>query len=72
MPRDGETVHEAAERVARNSYGKLVAFLAARTRDVAGATRRSAVSCNSAAPSSRGHLRIDGHRGGGARCGHRY
>jgi RNA polymerase sigma-70 factor, ECF subfamily len=27
----------AAERVARQSYGKLVAFLAARTRDVAGA-----------------------------------
>jgi len=28
---------EAAERVARDSYGRLVAFLAARTRDVAGA-----------------------------------
>jgi len=28
---------DAAERVARRSYGKLVAFLAARTRDVAGA-----------------------------------
>src|ERR1700752_1014210 len=28
---------EAAEAVARRSYGKLVAFLAARTRDVAGA-----------------------------------
>ena len=27
----------AAEKVARESYGKLVAFLAARTRDVAGA-----------------------------------
>ena len=27
----------AAERVARESYGRLVAFLAARTRDVAGA-----------------------------------
>ena len=26
-----------AERVARDSYGRLVAFLAARTRDVAGA-----------------------------------
>ncbi len=37
MPRDGDHVREAAERVARNSYGKLVAFLAARTRDVAGA-----------------------------------
>ncbi len=29
--------HETAEMVARRSYGKLVAFLAARTRDVAGA-----------------------------------
>ena len=28
---------DAAEAVARRSYGKLVAFLAARTRDVAGA-----------------------------------
>src|SRR5258705_1636385 len=37
MPRDGDHVREAAERVARNSYGKLVAFLAARTRDLAGA-----------------------------------
>ena len=27
----------AAEAVARRSYGKLVAFLASRTRDVAGA-----------------------------------
>jgi RNA polymerase sigma-70 factor (ECF subfamily) len=27
----------AAEAVARGSYGKLVAYLAARTRDVAGA-----------------------------------
>ena len=27
----------AAEAVARHSYGKLVAFVAARTRDVAGA-----------------------------------
>ena len=32
-----ERSREAAERVARASYGKLVAFLAARTRDVAGA-----------------------------------
>ncbi len=32
----GEAV-KAAERVARESYGRLVAFLAARTRDVAGA-----------------------------------
>jgi RNA polymerase sigma-70 factor (ECF subfamily) len=31
-----EAAH-AAERVARESYGRLVAFLAARTRDVAGA-----------------------------------
>jgi RNA polymerase sigma-70 factor (ECF subfamily) len=30
-------VMQAAEQVARESYGKLVAFLAARTRDVAGA-----------------------------------
>jgi RNA polymerase sigma-70 factor, ECF subfamily len=29
--------HQAAERVARESYGRLLAFLAARTRDVAGA-----------------------------------
>ena len=28
---------EAAENAARRSYGKLIAFLAARTRDVAGA-----------------------------------
>jgi RNA polymerase sigma-70 factor (ECF subfamily) len=27
----------AAERVARESYGRILAFLAARTRDVAGA-----------------------------------
>ena len=33
----GEVAHQAAERVARDSYGRLVAFLAARTRDVAGA-----------------------------------
>ena len=32
-----QTAARAAERVARNSYGRLVAFLAARTRDVAGA-----------------------------------
>ena len=32
-----EHAREAAEAVARRSYGKLVAFLAARTRDVAGA-----------------------------------
>lgn len=32
-----ERSREAAEAVARRSYGKLVAFLAARTRDVAGA-----------------------------------
>ena len=31
------TVNETAEAVARRSYGKLVAFLAARSRDVAGA-----------------------------------
>src|SRR5205814_9659571 len=32
-----ERAHETAEAVARQSYGKLVAFLAARTGDVAGA-----------------------------------
>ena len=38
MPRaDDESVRATAEAVARRSYGKLVAFLAARTRDVAGA-----------------------------------
>src|SRR5262249_49973317 len=36
MPR-GDDVRATAEAVARRSYGKLVAFLAARTRDVAGA-----------------------------------
>jgi RNA polymerase sigma-70 factor (ECF subfamily) len=34
---DETAVREVAEAVARRSYGKLVAFLAARTRDVAGA-----------------------------------
>ena len=38
MPGESEgTGREAAEAVARRSYGKLVALLAARTRDVAGA-----------------------------------
>src|SRR6266508_5357709 len=38
MPReDDEHARETAEAVARRSYGKLVAFLAARTSDVAGA-----------------------------------
>ncbi|MGE3275700.1 MAG: RNA polymerase sigma factor [Vicinamibacterales bacterium] len=32
-----EPAHRAAERVARESYGRLLAFLAARTRNVAGA-----------------------------------
>lgn len=32
-----QPVHDTAQAVARRSYGKLVAFLAARTRDVAGA-----------------------------------
>lgn len=36
-PSAGERSRETAERVARQSYGKLIAFLAARTRDVAGA-----------------------------------
>ncbi len=34
---DDATAREAAERVARHGYGKLVALLASRTRDVAGA-----------------------------------
>ncbi len=37
MPRDSNEVAATAERVARESYGRLVAFLAARTRDIAGA-----------------------------------
>ena len=36
MPR-ADDARATAEAVARGSYGKLVAFLAARTRDVAGA-----------------------------------
>ena len=34
-----ERSRKAAEAAARRSYGKLVAFLAARTRDVAGAEK---------------------------------
>ena len=37
MPQDLPEASRAAEAAARRSYGKLVAFLAARTRDVAGA-----------------------------------
>jgi RNA polymerase sigma-70 factor (ECF subfamily) len=38
VPRaEASVVHAAAETVARESYGRLVSFLAARTRDVAGA-----------------------------------
>jgi RNA polymerase sigma-70 factor (ECF subfamily) len=37
MTAHGNEARAAAERVARESYGRLVAFLAARTRDVAGA-----------------------------------
>ena len=37
MAERGDEASRAAERVARESYGRLVAFLAARTRDVAGA-----------------------------------
>ena len=37
MTGPGHEARHAAERVARDSYGRLVAFLAARTRDVAGA-----------------------------------
>lgn len=33
----GQPARDTAERVARQSYGKLVAFLSARTRDIAGA-----------------------------------
>ena len=33
----GDAARRAAERAARDSYGRLLAFLAARTRDVAGA-----------------------------------
>jgi len=36
-PEDNRQARETAEMVARGSYGKLVAFLAARSRDVAGA-----------------------------------
>jgi predicted RNA polymerase sigma factor len=35
--RDDQHAHQTADEVARRSYGKLVAFLAARTRDVAAA-----------------------------------
>src|SRR5271163_3080828 len=34
---DLETTHRAIERVARESYGRLVAYLSSHTRDVAGA-----------------------------------
>jgi RNA polymerase sigma-70 factor, ECF subfamily len=37
MPPSDDSARAAAEAVARASYGKLVAYLAARTRDVAGA-----------------------------------
>jgi RNA polymerase sigma-70 factor, ECF subfamily len=37
QPKHDEPARAAAEMVARQSYGKLVAFLAARTGDVAGA-----------------------------------
>ena len=33
----GQLAHEAAQKVARTSYGKLIAYLAKQTRDVAGA-----------------------------------
>src|SRR5579862_8088438 len=36
-PESDEQAYQTAEAVARGSYGKLVAFLAARTRDVAAA-----------------------------------
>jgi RNA polymerase sigma-70 factor (ECF subfamily) len=34
---DAEKVHRTIERVARESYGRLVAYLSARTQDLAGA-----------------------------------
>ena len=37
LPENDAQAHQTAEAVARRSYGKLVAFLAARTRDVAAA-----------------------------------
>jgi RNA polymerase sigma-70 factor, ECF subfamily len=37
MRHDGNAALAAAERVARDSYGRLIAFLATRTRDIAGA-----------------------------------
>ncbi|MEQ8282761.1 MAG: sigma factor [Roseitalea porphyridii] len=37
MTQQGQTARRAAERAARLSYGRLIAFLAARTGDVAGA-----------------------------------
>ena len=36
-PHHSEEARHAAEAVVRASYGKLIAYLAARTRDVAGA-----------------------------------
>jgi predicted RNA polymerase sigma factor len=41
---DKADVHRAAERAARQSYGKLVAYLAARTGDVAAAEDALAAS----------------------------
>jgi hypothetical protein len=38
---DTQEARSTADAVARRSYGKLVAFLAARTRDVAAAGRRA-------------------------------
>jgi len=37
MTDETDEARRTAERVARDSYGRLIAFLAARTRDVAGA-----------------------------------
>ena len=37
MSADEDVARRTADAVARRSYGKLIAFLAARTRDVAGA-----------------------------------
>jgi len=42
---DGAAARETAQAVARDSYGKVVAFLAARTRDVAAAETHFTMHC---------------------------
>jgi RNA polymerase sigma-70 factor, ECF subfamily len=56
MPRE-EDARTTAEAVARRSYGKLVAFLAARTGDVAAAEDALSVPRDPASPCSRRHKR---------------